>query len=151
MWWWTGSPAASLPGHAPGQPSDRDREAGFTLIEVLVAFAIAAMLLTVLLQLFANGLRSSGRVTREIEATLLAESSLEQFGRTEPLLDGIVQRSLVGRYSIQIDANRRDDLVGPGSLLAFVAPYGVDISVSWLEGRRQRVVTLHTIRLGGAR
>jgi prepilin-type N-terminal cleavage/methylation domain-containing protein len=151
MWWWIGSPAASLPAQAPARRSDRDHAAGFTLIEVLVAFAIAAMLLVVLLQLFATGLRGSGRATREIEATLLAESSLEQFGRTEPLLDGMSQRSRVGRYSVQIGAQRRDDLVTPGSLSVLIAPYDIDVSVSWLEGQRRRVVTLQTIRLGVGR
>lgn len=109
------------------------------------------MLMVVLLQLFATGLRGSGRVTREIEATLLAESSLEQFGRTEPLLDGMVERSRVGRYSVQIGAQRRDDLFTPGSQPVLVVPYGIDVSVSWQEGQRQRVVTLETIRLGAAR
>lgn len=103
-----------------------------------------------LLQLFATGLYSSGRVAREVEATLLAESALEELGRLEPLLDGTAQRRVAGRYWVQIGVQRRDDLIASGAP-AFVIPYGVDISVGWLEGRRQRLVSLQTIRLGGAR
>jgi general secretion pathway protein I len=137
--------------HAPERRGDSPAEAGFTLVEVLVAFTVAAMLLGTLLQLFATGLRSVGQVTREVEATLLAESSLEQFGRDEPLQESVDQRRLVNRYTVHLHVHRRDDLIPPGPLSALVTPYDIDVAVSWLDGWRQRSVTLHTLRLGGGR
>ena len=119
------------------------------MIEILVAFAIAVMLLGALLQLFSVGLYSSGRIEREIEASLLAESVLDQLGRLEPLPGATTESRTVGRYWVRTDVQRRDDLIASGSLAVFV-PYGVDISVGWLEGRRQRVISLHTVRLGEA-
>jgi hypothetical protein len=107
-------------------------------------------MLGVLLQLFSTGLYSSGRIAREIEATLLAESALEQLGRLEPLQDVAAERRVAGRYWVQIDMQRRDDLIASGSP-EYLAPYGVEISVGWLEGRRQRLISLHTVRLGGPR
>ena len=150
MWWSSGSPAASPRVGARLQRDDSGPTAGFTLIEILVAFAITTVLLGALLQLFSIGLYSSGRTKREIEATLLAESVLEQLGRLEPLLDIASEERIAGRYRVQIDMQRRDDLVGSGAP-GFLAPYGVDVAVGWLEGRRQRLISLHTVRLGRAR
>ena len=48
---------------------------GFTLIEILVAFAILALTLTALLQVFTSGLRNVDAADRHLMATMLARSA----------------------------------------------------------------------------
>src|SRR6185437_15781126 len=55
----------------------RDSEAGFTLIETLVAFAIVALLLLPLLRSFSTGLASTSRADAVDGATLVAQSTIE--------------------------------------------------------------------------
>jgi general secretion pathway protein I len=53
---------------------------GFTLIEILIAFAILAVALTGLLRAFSGGLQATTRAERYGEAVLLARSLLERVG-----------------------------------------------------------------------
>src|SRR5258707_11895102 len=62
---------------APQLPADNRSSAGFTLIEILVAFTVATLLLGALYQLFSAGLRSSASAQHYADAVLLAESGLD--------------------------------------------------------------------------
>src|SRR5258707_8716331 len=62
---------------APQLPADNRSSAGFTLIEILVAFTVATLLLGALYQLFSAGLRSSASAEHYADAVLLAESGLD--------------------------------------------------------------------------
>ena len=66
----------------------RRKDGGFTLVEVLVAFAIVAVSLGALLQIFSGGLRSSRTAEAYATAALLAESKLARIGIEEPLEEG---------------------------------------------------------------
>lgn len=57
---------------------------GFSLLEVLVAFAILSLSLGVLLQVFATGLRNAGVTDDYTRATLYAESILTAIGKEGP-------------------------------------------------------------------
>ena len=148
MSWSIGSPVASRPA---SRTRRRDDEAGFTLIEILVAFTIATLLLGALLQLFSTGLGAVGSAANQIEAALLAESTLEQVGTTEPLQDGVDDRRAVEGYVVRVTVRRRDDLLPPGPLGPPLLAYGVGVAVSWSEGLRRRSVVLETVRLGSPR
>jgi len=50
---------------------------GFTLIEVLVAFAVAALMLAAMYQVFSNGLRAGTIAQRTSSALLIAQSALD--------------------------------------------------------------------------
>ena len=54
--------------------------AGFTLLEVVVAFAIMALSMAVLLNLFATGVRATRLSADYSEAVTLAESKLAEYG-----------------------------------------------------------------------
>jgi len=58
--------------------SRSDRRAAFTLIEVLAAVAVLGILFTVLARSAAQGLRAEGESRRRMEATLLAELTLQE-------------------------------------------------------------------------
>ena len=61
---------------------------GFTLLEILVGFTIAAVLMVLLLQVLTGGLASSSQSSAEVSAVLAAQSALDELGRSVPLRDG---------------------------------------------------------------
>jgi general secretion pathway protein I len=67
-------------------PAHRCR--GFSLLEVLVAFAIMALALGALMQVFSTGLRTVTLGDEYTRAVLLAESKLAAMGVEEPLQEG---------------------------------------------------------------
>ena len=61
---------------------------GFTLIEVLVAFMILALSLSVLFRIFSGGLNNVAVAGDYAQAVLVAESQLAVVSRSEPLVAG---------------------------------------------------------------
>jgi general secretion pathway protein I len=64
------------------------RAAGFSLLEVLVAFVILALVATALYRLFAGSLANVGAAEEYSRALLVAESVLAEVGGTKPLRAG---------------------------------------------------------------
>ena len=58
----------------------RKRSRGYTLVEVLVAFMIMALALTVLLRIFASGVRNVSVSSEYAQAVLIGESRLATAG-----------------------------------------------------------------------
>ncbi len=76
----TGSPGKS--------PSTTDRRRGFTLLEVLVAFAVLAVALGVSFEIFTTGLRGARSADALTRAVLIAESRLARVGVETNLTPG---------------------------------------------------------------
>lgn len=138
---WNGSPAASRSMRA------RADRGGFTLIEVLVAFAIAALLLVALLRILTLSLGASERSEEVTRATILAQSTLDAVGVVAPLAEGDTAELVNGPFHIHAAVARYH---GPGAegTAQYLVLYRVSATVSWREGRRQRAVSLSTLRLG---
>jgi prepilin-type N-terminal cleavage/methylation domain-containing protein len=81
---WIGSRDASLFTRTP-RPSD---ESGFTLLEVLVAFAVLAVMIVPILQVFGGGLGTTETARAYSTAALLARSKLAEVGAGEALDEG---------------------------------------------------------------
>jgi general secretion pathway protein I len=82
----TGSPAESR--SVIENRKRRARDGGFTLIEILIAFAILAVALAGLLRVFSGGLQATARTERYGAAVLSARSLLERVGSEIPLQPG---------------------------------------------------------------
>ena len=67
---------------------NHNRSRGYTLVEVLVAFVILAMTLTVLLRIFSGGVRNIAVSADYARAVLIAESQLAAAGIDEPFHAG---------------------------------------------------------------
>lgn len=120
------------------------RSRGFTLIEVLVAFAIAAVMLGALYDVFSVSVGSENAADRYRNAVLLAQSALDALS-TVPISPGhSVDR--IGIYERTTEIIPRPDLV-PKGMLYRALPYEVEVRVSWRDGIRQRSVQLDTLRL----
>lgn len=81
------------------------RARGFTLLEVLVAFALLAGAAVLLLGLIANGLRATARAERLNEAAAHARNLLDNAGRIERLRPGVQSGELDGgrfRWTLQV-------------------------------------------------
>jgi len=124
------------------------RQRGYSLIEVLVAFAILAMALTVLLRIFSSGLRNVDAAGEYAQAVLLAEAAMAVPGILEPLQPGVTEGSVDGDYKWQREV-KRYDLNGEAADGA-LAPYHITVDVSWPSRRNSRSVHLETIRLAAA-
>lgn len=64
------------------------RQSGFTLLEVLIAFAVLAVMMVPILQVFGGGLGTAETARAYSTGVLLARSKLAEAGLTEPLLEG---------------------------------------------------------------
>jgi len=138
----TGLPAVC----PPVRPSPS--ELGFSLIEVLVAVAITAVLLVPLIRNFSTSINRGASADSTIEATLIAESMLDTLGARLPLLpgDSIADE---GRFAIGASVQ---PFTGENGMTAgrYVVPNELVVRVSWKDGRREQAVTLRTVRLAAA-
>jgi general secretion pathway protein I len=140
------TPALSAPqGRRGGDFSCANREAGFTLIEILVAFTIVALMLGALYQLFATGLRSGATAENYESAVLLAESGIDALNGTALAVDSTSER--IGRFERHTSVAPRADLL-PTEALSVPMLYELTVRVDWREGVRERSVTLSTLRAG---
>ena len=118
---------------------------GFTLIEVLVAFAVATLVLGALYEVYATGLRSGTNAEKYSAAVLLAESGLDALA-SGPLAP-VDTTDRFGAYERRISVRMRPDLASAAARPA-VVPYEIEVRVAWRDGIRERAVSLSTVRLG---
>ena len=124
----------------------RVSERGFTLIEVIVAFAIVALALSALFQIFSTGLRSLVVTENYNMAVLLADSKLAGIGFEEPLEAGDQSGTFDNGFRWETNVRSYDDggsTLTSGSIQAFE----VTVTVEWGGINRERTVSLATLRL----
>ena len=124
-------------------------EAGFSLLETIAAFTIAAMTMAALMELLshdAEGVRGIANYARAVE---LAESRLDGLGLTAPLVAGRTGGRFDGRFHWQqVVEPVPGTVVGARRDLPAIRPYRVRITVFWPDGGTAKSVSLDTVRLG---
>jgi len=122
--------------------------AGYTLVEVLVAFVILALALTVLLRIFSGGLRSVALSSQYAHAILVAEAQLAAADTPTALKPG----TTTGRDGESFEWTRRisDYRPSPASEAGSrpVPAYLIDVDVEWQQAGKTRSVSLTGLRLG---
>jgi general secretion pathway protein I len=117
-----------------------ERQAGFTLLEALVAFAIAGLALAALLQGGLLGLRLTHLAARTEEALARAQSRLAALeGR--PIVPGDQRGNDGGGFTWRLR-------VVPEGSAGGMTLYAVTVAVGWNDGEAAREVRLETKRLG---
>ncbi len=142
----------------------RSSDSGFTLIEVLGAVAMLAILYTTLSTVAIRGLRSEGESQRMLEASMLADWELSEFeleletgaapeiGITEgdeedgftvmwevkPLQTAIFESPSAKKQGAQASSPAEQFGVTSGGSVAFLQ---VELKVSWFEAGNERSVT----------
>jgi general secretion pathway protein I len=124
------------------------RAEGFTLVEVLVAFTIAALLLVAVLRILTLGLDGGERAEAYTRATIIAESTLDTLGVVTPLKPGEAAELRDGPFRIVATVDRYHEPGEASDDARYLVFYRVSATVSWLDGRRQRSVSVSTLRLG---
>ena len=135
--------------NAEGTP----RSGGFTLLEVVVALAIAAVALVGLFQAGSGGFFAVDTAARGQEAVQRAQSHLAAVGRDAALVQGDFTDEDGGGYrwhlSVRPVATRQVPAAG-GNATATETLFDVEIAISWPGHSGDRSVVLKTLRLGSA-
>jgi len=122
---------------------------GFSLLEVLVAFTILAMLLGALFQVFSAGLRAARAGDQYSRATVIAQSRLAALGVAQPLREGVSTGSGDGPYHWRVTVSPYLDDQMP-VVDRMLQPLTVRVDVFWEEGGSARSVSLTSMLLGPA-
>jgi general secretion pathway protein I len=122
------------------------REAGFTLVEVIVALAILSAGLSLLLGLISNSLRQTASAQRMAEAGTLVQSLMAEVGTDLPIRpevrDGQYPNGYRWHLKMQPYDGTRDNEERPVGL------YSISAEVEWEEGAERRFYALTTLRFG---
>lgn len=117
---------------------------GFTLIEMVVAFAILGIALTTLYATFESALSRIRHDAQMSEGILLAQSLLARAGSEWPLAEGVRHGDWQSyRYELAEQAVAALDGQPPYTLPAI----RVTASVSWVESAGKRTIALSTLKL----
>jgi general secretion pathway protein I len=131
--------------------ADRRAAAGFTLLEVVVALAIAGLALVGLFEAGSTGLFAADTATRAEEAVQRAESHLAAVGRDAALTAGNFTDEDGGgyRWRLIVKPVAMRQMPGPdGASTTRMTLYSVEVEISWRDLGHKRAVVLKTLRLG---
>jgi general secretion pathway protein I len=123
---------------------------GFTLLEIVVAFTLMALIISVLLSVFSGGLQGLGLAEDYSRASSVAESTLARVGADIALKEGETRGTEADRYrwSVQIKPIEVEQPTqGQPQAIMAVQLMEVSVAVTWDDYGRNREVKLHTLRL----
>jgi general secretion pathway protein I len=126
--------------------------AGFTLIEVLVAVAIAGIALASLTAAIRTGLGNAEAAEQYNEAAHRAQSRLDTVGIVMKLTPGEQSGDDGGGFSwrVRISAPQSHPMPPRATDPRPPALYDVEVTVSWRNRGAERSVIIHSQRLGAA-
>ncbi|AEY00185.1 general secretion pathway protein H [Oceanimonas sp. GK1] len=126
-------------------PRSRHNQKGFTLLEVLVAFAVLTVALGVLLTIFSLAIRTTQTALDQQKAVLLAESKLAELDAALTLRPGVERGTFDDRFAWETRIEEFDSrpLLDNQSMLL---PYRLSVTVSWSERRHYELTTLRLVR-----
>ena len=125
----------------------RKPQGGFSLLEVLVAFAIAAIALTVTMRIYSEGFHLSNTSEDYSRATVLAESLLAQVGPVLTLDESPFTGDFDERFNwiVELEPFAVDHALLTNNQNASLIKITLDIS--WVEGLKERHYRLTSLRL----
>lgn len=120
----------------------RSSQRGFTLLEILIAFVVLALVGGALMQLFQGGLQNLSAAGGYTRAALLAETTLSEL-RAETTINPGERSSDLGqgyRYEMVLTPYLEDGVALPGLLQA-------DLTIHWGIAPDDRQYSLRTLLL----
>ncbi|MDZ4814380.1 MAG: prepilin-type N-terminal cleavage/methylation domain-containing protein [Pseudomonadota bacterium] len=142
-------------GTSKSYPSLRKRCGGFTLVEMLAAFALFAIGFGVMMEMTSSSLRNARVGADMSEAALWAQSKMDVAGIEEPLAPGSKVGEFDRKYRWEMNVTEWEppadaaqlDIDGAGATQ--VVLFQIELIVRWGQGdreRRARFVTLRAIQ-----
>ena len=123
------------------------RQQGFTLIEILVAFMMLTLVLTVVFRIFSGGLRNVELSSDYTRAVLVAESQLTAAGITTPLETGETSGEWNEHFYWQRVIEEYLPWEEEKELSSAVQGYRITVHVDWEQAGQKRRLSLGSIRL----
>ena len=139
------------PPPSPGRPRSAKREAGFTLIEVVVAFVMLTLVLATSFQIFSTGMQRAGDLQDYSRALVIAQSQLAQSSVGETFEEGdTAGESEDRRFRWILSVSTFDDGTDPTKrVLNSFYSVRIAVRVSWQSGSSQdRHLDLATLVVG---
>ena len=123
---------------------------GFTLLEVVVAFVIAALALAVMFKIATDLQQASAISARYEEAEVRAKSHLAMATEGGSLMPGNWSGDDGGSYRWQLNVRPISQATAEpnGGSHIPIALYDVSVSITWSEGGHTREVRLDTEQIG---
>lgn len=127
------------------------RSAGFTLLEVLLAFVVFALSFAVVLEILSGSMRSTARAKEYTEVALIAQSVMDQVGLDIPLEAGFRLGGETGayRWDLNIEPFQGNDASANSVELAELTGIDlleVELSISWGSYPRERSNQFSTVK-----
>lgn len=118
---------------------------GFSLIEILVAFSIAAVAMSIIFQIYVKGTTAAILGKEYARAVAVAESRLAELGVSRDMNTGELSGGENEKYhwTIHIDDYEEKE---PSSFEPKLILKRITIDVSWETKGKSRTVTLKTLR-----
>ena len=138
-----------LPDPLPRERGNRQR--GFTLIEVVVAFVLLSLVLATAFEIFSTGLARSGDLEDRSRALALAQSRLAVTGVEEALKEGDTQgESEDRRFHWVVSVRKVEESTDASAPIPSIyAMFRIDVRVAWQGAdTRERTLSLATVTLG---
>ncbi|MFO1152198.1 MAG: prepilin-type N-terminal cleavage/methylation domain-containing protein [Rhodospirillales bacterium] len=126
----------------------RSPDAGFTLLEVLIAFALVAFVLAAVMQVFSGGMRITSLVEQRVVASMLAQSKLTEMGANQPLVPGVESGISDAGYRWTAEVQEYLDLTGQEAEGNSTKLYQLTVVVEWGPRINPRTLRLTTLHLG---
>lgn len=124
-----------------------NRQRGFSLLEVLVAFAILAITLGVLMEIFSRATLTTIVTSQYSQAASLIESKLAAVGAEIPLEEGSVSGEPEAGFDWEVTMMPfefdQEFMMEPPA-----TPYRVNATALWQDAGQVRRLTITTLRLG---
>lgn len=129
-------------------PFSARHQSGFTLLEIVVAFSILAVGLTVAAQIATGAMRQTRLGADHTDAALYAQSFLDAYGVGKPLEEGEDSGEFNEKYRYDVlvepyTSPLTPDM-DPSSMPATLMK--VTLTVRWGDGDRERHSTFETLR-----
>lgn len=140
------------PRAACGRRHCAKRGAGFTLIEVVVAFVLLSTVLALGFEIFSDGMRRTGELEDRSRAIVVAQSQIAAAGLETPLAEGSTQGESADRrfrWTLAITRDAETETAQGQPLSSAYALFRLEARIDWngADGRT-RSYSMATMRIG---